>query len=294
MRSVLLLTLFAVTPGCAPAPKGSAAVPATVAPEPAPARSPREEAAWRTVEGLVLFHPVRFPDGDWRPGRLTFEDVWFDAADGTRLHGWYCPCAAPRAVVLFAHGNGGNLSYCRARLEHLQRELRVTALIFDYRGYGRSEGEPTVEGVLQDARAARSFVAGRAGVKEGQVVLMGHSLGGAVVAHLAGELPPRGLVLEGTFSSLRDVAAHHYPHLAGVVPPEKFNSAACLGRYEGPLLQCHGDADGTIPYALGEKLFRAPRGRKQWVRLPGADHNDPPTAEYQRELGRFIAGLPGG
>src|SRR5262245_58306073 len=87
MRCVLFLALFAVAPGCAPAPKSSPAVPETVDPEPAPARPTREETAWRALEGLVLFHPAAFPDGDWRPGRLKCEDVWFDAADGTRLHG---------------------------------------------------------------------------------------------------------------------------------------------------------------------------------------------------------------
>jgi fermentation-respiration switch protein FrsA (DUF1100 family) len=176
----------------------------------------------------------------------------------------------------------------------LQKELRVTSLIFDYRGYGRSEGVPTVEGVLQDARAARNLLARRAGVKESALVLMGRSLGGAVVVQLAAEKAPRALILESTFSSLREAASYHYPRLAWLVPAGKLDSVAKIGRYRGPLLQSHGDADRTIPYSQAVKLFRAATGPRQFVRIPGGDHNTPQSAEYYRQLERFIAGLPDG
>jgi fermentation-respiration switch protein FrsA (DUF1100 family) len=178
-------------------------------------------------------------------------------------------------------------------VKYLQKDLRAATLIFDYRGYGRSEGTPTVAGILQDARAARKWLAGRAAVNESQIVLMGNSLGGAVAVDLAGRDGARGLVLESTFSSLADVAAQHYPKLAWLVPADKLNSVARIGQYRGPLLQSHGDADGTIPYALGRKLFEAAPGAKQFVRVARGDHNDPPSAEYLRQLERFIRDLPG-
>ncbi|MFL5243872.1 MAG: alpha/beta hydrolase, partial [Gemmataceae bacterium] len=241
---------------------------------------------------LLLFYPSKYPEGNWQPPNLAFEDAWFNAEDGTRLHGWYCLCENARAVLLYAHGNGGNLAQLSQLLTYFQNQLRVAALAFDYRGYGRSEGDPSAQGILQDARAARAFLAERARVKPSEIVLMGRSLGGAVVAQLAGDVRPRGLILESTFSSLRDEAAYHYPRLAWLVPENKLNSVAQLERYDGPLLVSHGDADRTIPYQLGLKLFEAAKGPKHFVRIPGGDHNDPQSAEYFQQLDEFIADLP--
>lgn len=269
-------------PAQRPAP---ATIPATAEAEPSPPKA-------MSLDELLLFFPSKYPDGDWRPAGLVVEDAWFKAQDGTRLHGWYGPCEKARAVVLFAHGNAGNVSHRAARMRHLQKELRVAALVFDYRGYGRSEGIPTAEGILQDARAARKWLAERAGVGEARIVLLGESLGGAVVADLAGTDGARALILESTFASLAEVARHHYPDLAWLVPADKLNSAARIARYAGPLLQCHGDADRTIPYASGVKLFEAAPGAKRFVRIAGGDHNDPPSADYLRHLERFLAELP--
>ena len=252
----------------------------------------RQPQATTSLDELLLFYPTKFPDGDWESRGLTFEDVWFTAADGTRIHGWYCPCENPRALVLFCHGNAGNLSHRRPLLAYMQNDLRASVLIFDYRGYGRSEGTPSVDGILMDARAARSFLAEHAGVKESDIVLMGRSLGGAVAVHLASEEPPRGLILESTFSSFRDIAAEHYPALAWLVPRKKLDSASAIAQYRGPLLLSHGDADRTVPYALGEKLFDAAHEPKQFVRVAGGDHNDPQPSEYYQQLDQFIGNLP--
>jgi fermentation-respiration switch protein FrsA (DUF1100 family) len=186
--------------------------------------------------------------------------------------------------VLYAHGNAGNVTHRAEVMRLLQGRLRVSALIFDYRGYGRSEGVPTVEGILNDARAARTFLAEHAGVKETDIVLVGNSLGGAVAVQLAAEQPPRALALESTFSSLRDIASQHYKALAWLVSAKKLNSAEQIAKYEGPLLQCHGDADRTIPFALGAKLFAAANEPKQFVRIPNGDHNDWLPEEYYSKL----------
>ena len=246
----------------------------------------------KTLDELLLFFPAKYPEGDWSPEGLNFEDVSFQAKDGTQLHGWFCTCDAPRAIVLFMHGNGGNITHRSSRMKYLQKELHVTTFIFDYRGYGRSEGTPSVEGILGDARAAREVLAKRAGVDESHIVLMGESLGGAVAANLAGELGARGLVLENTFSSLKDTATHHYPQLAWLVPANKLDSVTSLAKYQGPLLQCHGDFDRTIPISLGRKLFDAGKGVKQFVTMPGNDHNDVLSNEYNKMLNRWISSLP--
>ena len=242
----------------------------------------------KSLDELLLFFPVKYPDGDWAPKALNFSDVWIRTDDGIRIHGWYCPCENPRAIVLYAHGNAGNLSHRAAVMQLLQAQLRTSVLIFDYRGYGRSEGVPTVEGILNDARAARTFLANEAHINESEIVLMGNSLGGAVVVQLAVEKAPRALILENTFSSLKEVASHHYPALAWLVPSKKLDSASQIGRFQGPLLQSHGDADRTIPFALGLKLFEAANEPKHFVRIPNGDHNDWLPDEYYRQLNAFL------
>ena len=111
------------------------------------------------------------------------------------------------------------------------------------------------------------------------------------MVQLAEESKPQGLILESTFSSLKDVAAIHYPKLAWLVPSDKLDALAHIARYDGPLLQSPGDADLPIPYPLGRKLFDAPNGPKQFVTIPGADHNTPQDPGYYQSLDRFLRSL---
>lgn len=242
----------------------------------------------RTLDELFLFFPTKYPEGDWSPRDLQFEDVWFTAKDAARLHGWYCPCEQARATILMAHGNAGHVALRASWLRYLQSEMRVATFMFDYRGYGRSEGVPTVEGVLQDARAARAKLCELANVTDADMLLMGESLGGAVTVQLAAESSPRGLVLQSTFSSLKEAAAVHYPRLAWLVPAGKLDSAKQIVRYRGPLLQSHGTGDQTIPFSVGAKLFQVANEPKTLVKIPGAGHNDWLTEEYLRQLDAFI------
>jgi len=243
------------------------------------------------MENSLLYFPTKFPDGDWQPPGLHFEDAWLRAADGTKLHGWFVPHDQPRAVALFAHGNGGNLTHRSDLLRELH-DMGVAVLAFDYRGYGRSEGSPNESGVLADARAARSWLAKRAGIPESQLVLMGESLGGAVVVLLAGEAPARGLVVESSFSSAPDVAAYHYPWLpVKLLMRTQLNAAEAIRRYQGPVLIVHGDADTIVPIRFGQRLFEAANEPKRFVTIPGADHNDPRRPQFYRALDDFLGKL---
>ncbi|TWU02570.1 alpha/beta hydrolase [Stieleria varia] len=149
----------------------------------------------QTLDELLLFHPSKYPTGNWQPDGLLFRDVAFESGDGTKLHGWYCPCENPRAVVLIAHGNAGHVASRAPWLRYLQSNAKLSAFMFDYRGYGRSEGTPTVDGVLQDAKAARAKLCELAKVSDSEMLLMGESLGGAVVVHLAADSAPQGLIV---------------------------------------------------------------------------------------------------
>ncbi|NLE39825.1 MAG: alpha/beta hydrolase [Pirellulaceae bacterium] len=245
------------------------------------------------LEESLIFFPARYPEGDWEPSGLVFEEARFQAADGTKLHGWYVPHDRPRAVVLFCHGNAGNITHRAGMLETMHDHVGASVLIFDYRGYGRSEGKPNEKGVLADARAARAWLAAREGIDEREVVLMGRSLGGAVAADLAARDGARALVLEGTFTSVPDMAAHIYPWLpVRALIRNRFDSLAKIGDYPGPLLQSHGDADTIVPIESGKKLFDAANEPKEFVTLHGVDHNDWLPESYYDRMREFFDALP--
>ncbi|NLF07507.1 MAG: alpha/beta hydrolase, partial [Pirellulaceae bacterium] len=233
-------------------------------------------AASMFMENQLIFFPTRYPGGVWKPEGLEYEDAWFSSADGVRLHGWHVPHDNPRAVILFCHGNAGNVTHRASVLKILHDYAGASVMIFDYRGYGRSEGKPSGPGVLADARAARAWLAEREQIPESVIVLLGESIGGAVAVDLAARDGARGLVLESTFDALPEVAAYHYPWLpVRWAMRTRLDSASIIGRYRGPLLQAHGDADAIVPLQLGRRLFDAAGEPKRFVLLPGHDHNDP-------------------
>lgn len=245
------------------------------------------------MEESLIFFPSKYPDGLWDPPGLAIEDAHFHAADGTALHGWYAPHEAPLAYVLYLHGNAGNITDRAEVLRRLHDTVGAAVLIVDYRGYGKSAGSPNERGVLEDARAARAWLAERAGIEPSQIVLMGRSLGGAVAVDLTTDVAPRALVLESTFTSLPDVAAVHYPYLpVRLLMNARLDSRSKIGAYQGPLLQSHGTADEVIPYRLGKELFDAATTKqKEFIDLPRQTHNDLPLPQYYERLRQFLAQL---
>jgi uncharacterized protein len=243
------------------------------------------------LEESVVFHPSRYPEGNWQPDGLQFEDAWFRAEDGTKLHGWFVPHEKPRAVVLFCHGNGGSLATWADALRTLHDRAGVTVLGFDYRGYGRSEGTPSEDGVFADARAARRWLATRAGIPEKEIVVMGRSLGGAVAIDLATD-GARGLIIESTFTSMPEVGHALFPWLPmRSIMQTQFDSISKIRKYHGPVLQSHGTGDRLLPYSMGLQLFEAANEPKKFVSIPGGDHQDPQTPEYYAALDAFLDGL---
>lgn len=244
-------------------------------------------------ENSFIYFPEPYPVGEWSPRGLQFEDAYFESADGTKLHGWYHPVANPRAVVLFAHGNAGNLSHRWPLMRIWSEQFGVSFMLFDYRGYGRSEGDPHEAGLLADARAARKWLATREGIPEDQIVLAAESIGGGVMIDLASKDGARGLIVENTFTSIPDVAAHHMPWLpVRLLLRTQFDSINKIANYAGPLLQIHGDADSIVPYELGQRLFAQANEPKRFVTIPGGDHNDPPSSTALRAIDEFLSELP--
>jgi len=252
-------------------------------------------AGYLTVGGLMMwqeesliFFPSRFPEGDWHPP-LSVEDAWFEAADGVRLHGWFLAHPQARRVVLYCHGNAGNITHRADILEDIHRYFDASVLVWDYRGYGRSEGRPTEQGILADAEAARNWLVQRTGWPADRLVLWGHSLGGAVAVHLAATTGAEALVLESTFPSLPDVAAYHYPRLpVRWLMRNRLDALGLIGQYQGPLFQSHGEADSIVPIELGRKLFESANPPKQFLPLPSTDHNDPLGPDYYQKVKEFF------
>jgi hypothetical protein len=245
------------------------------------------------VERRLFFYPAKYPAGDWEPTTCVYKDVYFQAADGTKLHGWYVPHENPRAHAVFFHGNGGNITLFADSLRILNRRHGLAVLVFDYRGYGKSEGKPSEKGILLDARAARDWLADHEGIGRSDVVLMGLSLGGGVAVDLAAADGARGLVLVSTFTSLPDAAKSHVSWLpVRSLMTMRLDSLNKIKNYHGPLLLSHGDADEVIPYEQGVALFDAAPGPKRMITVTGGKHSMEQPEEYRQAFDEFIAQLP--
>jgi uncharacterized protein len=204
----------------------------------------------------------------------AFSDVTFAAADGARLHGWWLPAReCSRAQVLLCHGNAGNIA---DRVPHgvLLSDAGFDVLLFDYRGYGRSSGRPDEAGTYRDARAARSALLRRPAADPARLLYLGESLGGAVALELALEHPPAGLILQSTFTSVRDMARRHYPQIPQGLVPDAYPSLRRIPGLRAPLLVLHGERDDIVPLLHAEALFDAAPEPKELRVLPAVGHND--------------------
>ena len=242
------------------------------------------------METMLVYPVPKFPgQGEWNAAAFDAEEVTFSSLDGTPLHGWYWEHPRPRAQLLYLHGNGDCVGYLGDYLQQLSRENEVSVFVFDYRGYGRSEGRPHEAGILKDGAAARDWLAKRGGIKPAEVVLMGRSLGGGVAVHLAAQDGARGLILQNTFTSLPDAAARLFPYLpVRLLMRNRYRSIDKIANYSGPLLQSHGDQDRVVPYELGKRLFERAVGPKEFITIPGGDHNDPEPPSYNLRLKQFL------
>lgn len=241
-----------------------------------------------------LVYPSPDPSsGDWSPKHLEFEDVTFNSSDGTALHGWYFPHGEPERTILFFHGNAEDVSDLGDEMSSLRSEFNANVFVFDYRGYGKSEGSPTETGVLQDGVAAQRWLAERAGIPADQIVLYGRSLGGGVAVANAATEGASALILDRTFHSMVDVAAGMYP----IFPirwlmRNRYPSYERITVYNGPLLQLHGTADEILPFESGEKLFAASRSKeKTFLRIEGLTHNVPPPPDLFSGMHRLFQTL---
>ena len=267
-------------------------------------------------EDRFIYFPSKYPEGDWDVGRLQagrgggvsakIEDVWMTAADGVRLHGWYCTppqtsgeesSLVPDAMtLLWFHGNAGNLTHRYPVIEKLL-ERGVAVFIIDYRGYGRSEGSPSEEGLYTDARAAWDYLAHERKMPPGNIIIFGDSLGGAVAIDLATKVEPGGLVVQSSFTSIKDMAAQVMPFLPTFILRTRMDSINKIARVRCPKLFIHSPADEMVPYRLGRQLYDAAAQPKQFYEVQGASHNEIDLIggrAYFDAIGDFVRALRSG
>lgn len=204
---------------------------------------------------------------------LEYEDVQFRTADGLLLHGWFVPAHQARGVLLFMHGNAGNITH---RLDSIRlfNRLGLSVFIFDYRGYGRSEGRPSEQGTYRDAEAAWRFLVEDRGVRPDEIVLFGRSLGASIAAKLAGDTQPSALIIESAFTSAPDLAARYYWYLpVRALARFRYDTRSHVARVSCPVLVAHSVNDEIVPVEHGRLLFEAASEPKTFLEMNGG-HND--------------------
>lgn len=255
---------------------------------------------WTQIERRYLFFPTS--EITYTPGQagLDYQEIFFLTEDGLQLHGWYVRGATDLTWLWF-HGNGGNISGRVDEVALIHQRLGVNQFIFDYRGYGKSEGRPTEQGTYRDARAALKYMRERPDVDANRIIYFGRSLGSAIAVELASSQPPLAMILVSPFASVGDMARLTIPSFLPVglavhrLVGNRYDSLATIGRVNRPLLILHGDQDGTVPVSQGRKLFEAATPPKQFQLLEGAGHNDTYSrggAAYWDTLTGFVATLP--
>jgi len=242
-------------------------------------------------QSRFIYFPSRPLDATPEDVNLPYEDVQFESEDGLRLSGWFIPAQQERGTILFCHGNAGNISH---RLDSIAifHRLGMSTFIFDYRGYGKSEGKPTEKGTYRDAKAAWQFLVEKKQIAPEKIVIFGRSLGGAIGAWLARKHRPGALIMESTFTSIRDIASDVYPYLpVRHLTRFDYDAARYVSAVSCPVMIAHSRNDDLIPFAHGERLFKAAGEPKAFLEMTGS-HNDgfiATGAAYVDGLDAFLA-----
>ncbi len=222
---------------------------------------------------------------------LPFEEVYLMTADKVRIHGWFIPHEAPRATLLFFHGNAGNISH---RLDSITlfHKLRLSVFIIDYRGYGLSDGRPSEQGTYKDADAAWDYLVTERAVSPDKIIIFGRSLGGGIAGYLAREVSPGAVIFESTFTSIKAIGRRHYPYLPiSLMARIHYPTDSNILLIKSPILVIHSEQDELIPYQFGQRLFEIAPAPKMFLTIHGDHNNGFLLSEdiYVEGLNRFIS-----
>lgn len=224
------------------------------------------------TQNRLIYFPIEKIEATPENIGLSYKDASFKAGDGITLHGWLVPAENSKGTILFFHGNAGNISH---RLDSIAifNRLGFSTFIFDYRGYGKSEGKPSEKGIYLDAEAAWNYLTQEKQLQPDKIILFGRSLGGNVAAWLAERYTPAGCILESVFTSAPDLAAELFPLFpARLLCRFKYDALAAIQKLKCPVLIVHSHNDDIIPFAHGQRLYEAAKEPKSFLKIRG-DHN---------------------
>jgi fermentation-respiration switch protein FrsA (DUF1100 family) len=251
-------------------------------------------AGCHALEDRFVFQPRPAPNRPLPPSQSLLQDVELRLRDGTAIHARWCPHPGSQVALLYCHGNAGNLEGRARAVRELWEALGASVFIFDYPGFGQSEGQPSEAGCYAAADAAYDWLVGRQGVPPDRLVLYGESLGGGVAVDLASRRPHRALVLVRTFTSVPDVAQEHFGWLpVRWLMRNRFDSLAKIGRCRQPIFIAQATDDQLVPFEHGKQLRDAAGERATFFALEKCGHNGPLPPELYAALSRFLAALAG-
>jgi fermentation-respiration switch protein FrsA (DUF1100 family) len=221
----------------------------------------------------ILYYPERQITYTPQAIGLEFEDVTFKTADGLKLNGWFVPADEAEYTVLFCHGNAGNIMH---RLDSVDifHKLPMNCFVFDYRGYGKSEGKVSEKGMYLDAEAAYKWLIEEKQISPEEIIIFGRSLGGSVAAYLASKLEAAGLVIESAFTSYVDAGKKFYPYLpVRLFARYSYDTIGYLKKVNRPVMVIHSADDEIIAFEFGQKLYKMANEPKKFIEITGG-HND--------------------
>lgn len=225
------------------------------------------------TQSRLIYFPVREIVVTPNQIGLSYEEVSFKTQEKVKLSGWYIPASPSRGVILFCHGNAGNISHCIESIE-IFHSLGFSTFIFDYRGYGLSNGRPSEQGTYRDTKAAMDYLVREKELTPSEIIIFGRSLGGAVAVWLASRHTPKALILESTFTSVPDMAAALYSFLpARLLCRYDYNALAAIRDVSCPVLIVHSPEDEIVPFSQGRQLFDAANQPKVFLEVSGG-HNE--------------------
>lgn len=244
------------------------------------------------LENWFIFRPATVKEF-WEEPAAGVQEVLLTSADGTTLHAWWHPVPDARWVVLYCHGNAGNVSQWSPAARAWNEHVGASVLLFDYPGYGKSDGKPSEASCYAAGEAAYRWLIEEQKVPPERILLHGVSLGGAVALNLATRHPHAALVLLCAFTSLPDMAQGMFPWLpARWLVRTQFDNLAKIATHHGPVFLAHGDADELVPFDHCRRLFAAAAAeRKEFFSIPGGHHNDSATPPYFAAIRSFLEKL---